>query len=84
MNDWTRRIIGPGRNRDAAPTQPLDDTPAAARTLGWLPTDVLADAVEQEAADSVADAHMNARIAEYAVAAALGFALGVLIVALSL
>lgn len=48
MTPWTRRLIGPGRIRSAAPTQPLDDTPAAADTLGWLPSDELADAVTQD------------------------------------
>lgn len=65
MNDWTRRLIG--YQRDAAPTQPLDDTPAAARCIGWLPDDVLADAAEQEQADNMADEHVKARIIEYAV-----------------
>lgn len=41
MTPWTRRLIGPGPTRDAGPTQPLDDTPAAAHGC-WIPQDELA------------------------------------------
>lgn len=47
MTPWLRRLIGPGRIRDAAPTQPLDDTPAAAHRC-WLPQEAL-DAAERDA-----------------------------------
>lgn len=42
MTPWLRRLIGPGRIRDAAPTQPLDDTPAADT---WLPREALVEAL---------------------------------------
>lgn len=95
MNLWLRRLIGPGPTRDAGPTQPLDDTPAAADTLGWLPSDALADALEQAnriglwndgqipvvrlKPDASRWANHWSRVVEYSVIFVVGFALGALV-----
>lgn len=71
MTPWLRRLVGPGRRRDAALTQPLDDTPAGAHTLGWLPDDALAKHMR-------ADAHLRTRVIAYAAVAAVVVALALL------
>lgn len=69
MDHWTRRLIGPGPTRDAGPTQPLDDTPAA-DTLGWLPREALAEALHDS------DAKHWEAVVKYAAFFLVGMLLG--------
>ena len=71
MTPWTRRLIGPGRNRSAAPTQPM--YPEAAHPAGWLSQEEL-DAMDRD--DAAARVGHWEAVVKYSAFFLLGMLLG--------